>query len=225
MEKEKKMSLARAVETYAMKNCDYDERTGITSGIAIVYEMEKEGIVCTGNGSKIRAGDYLNTKYYVEKLYKGKAVYAYKLNGFKKEETFKQSINPTIVKELYEEFNKRSVLSGMPGTPSNPIEVDHKVGVKNDMRLNILSQQRKDDFQLLLKNENDAKRQACVVCKKTSLRPPAREVLPTGAYMGIDYTVGDEKLDMSLANPCEGCVWHDVKDCMEKQRTLSKIKN
>lgn len=227
MEKEKKMSLGRAVELYAMKteSCGYDEKTGATSGLVLVSEMEKDGIICTGNGSKIRAGDYLNKKYIIEKVYNGKAVYAYKFKGFKKEETFRQSINPAIVKELYEEFDKRSVLSGMPGTPSNPIEVDHKAGIKNDMRLNKLNQQRKGDFQLLLKNENDAKRQDCNVCKKTFIRPPASKVLPVGAYMGIDYTTGDEHLNMELQNPCLGCVWHDVRDCMEKQRTNSKIKN
>lgn len=200
-----------------------DDNTG--NGEISIEILEREGIKCTGNGCTIRAGQGLCKKYRTEKVYNNGSVIAIRFLGYNNKEVFEQKIRSDIKKELYEEFNNRSVLSGMPGTPSNPIEVDHKAGVKNDMRLNDLSLQRKDDFQLLLKNENDAKRQDCVVCKKTLVRPPASKVLPVGAYMGVDYTTGDEYFDMSLPNPCEGCVWHDVQDCMEKQRTLSKIKN
>lgn len=158
-----------------------------------------------GNGwSWGRASSPLQRKYKVEvdrTKTAGNRIDAIRLVGFNKEQHFSQ----TIRKDICEEIRKRKcVMLGVNGTSENTkIEVDHKDGRKNNMRVSDQSTQRLEDFQPLCKAANDIKRQICKNCKATDKRWDARNI------EGNPYPFykGDEKYTESLG--CIGCYQYD----------------
>ncbi|WP_324782554.1 hypothetical protein [Helicobacter acinonychis] len=80
------------------------------------------------------------------------------------------------------------------------IEVDHKDGRKDDLRISDLSMQTLDGFQALCKACNDKKRQICKECKETSYRFDARKIL--GNY----YPFYDGEIEY---DGCVGCYQYD----------------
>jgi hypothetical protein len=100
------------------------------------------------------------------------------------------------------------------GTNSQ-IEIDHKNGLYNDPRVLDAKTQTVDDFQPLCKHCNDQKRQTCVWQKKNNKRYPAT-LIPQISIFNIDYTEGDETLDITNVNSLVGTYWYDPVDFMNK---------
>ena len=158
-----------------------------------------------GNGwSWGRASSPLQKKYKVEvdrSKTPGNRIDAIRLVGFNDKQHFSQ----TIRKDICDEIRKRKcVMLGVNGTSENTkIEVDHKDGRKNDMRVSEQATQRIDDFQPLCKAANDIKRQICKNCKATDKRWDARNI------EGNPYSFyeGDEEYNESQG--CVGCYQYD----------------
>lgn len=172
-----------------------------------------------GNGwSWGRASSPLQRKYKVEvdrTKTPGNRIDAIRLIGFNNEQHFSQ----TIRKDICEEIRKRKcVMLGVNGTSENTkIEVDHKDGRKNDMRVSEQSTQRLEDFQPLCKAANDIKRQICKNCKATDKRWDAKNI------EGNPYSFyeGDENYTESLG--CIGCYQYDpVEYRIQSVKRVSK---
>jgi len=196
------------IEKFAKEYADLNEETGYCNEMRI-EDLENAGIKCTGNGCVVRAGSSLDKKYNIKKIRQNNnclssPIVAIQFLGYKDEEVFNQLIRSDIKKEISQ---RRSAWSGMPGTPSDPIEVDHKDGLKQDLRLNDPSKQKFEDFQPLRKSENDLKRQYCKDCERTAHRPSARDVLGECECFGVDFTHGDARLDKTIG--CHGCFLYD----------------
>ena len=93
---------------------------------------------------------------------------------------------------------------GVNGTSENTkIEVDHKDGRKNDMRVSDQSTQRLEDFQPLCKAANDIKRQICKNCKQTDKRWDAKNI------EGNPYSFYDGDENYTEEQGCVGCYQYD----------------
>lgn len=115
--------------------------------------------------------------------------------GFNTGELCYAYINPEIKRKIQA---KRCVVLGT----SNP-EVDHKNGMKNELRVMQNADQRLEDFQPLSKAANDAKRQYCKECKKTGIRFDAKKLgYPMSYYQGVAEHHLEE-------DACIGCYWYD----------------
>ncbi|BAW73947.1 ulcer-associated gene restriction endonuclease [Helicobacter pylori] len=69
------------------------------------------------------------------------------------------------------------MLCGARGNSENTqIEIDHKDGRKDDLRVSDLNTQTFDDFQALCKACNDKKRQICKKCKESGYRFDATKI-------------------------------------------------
>jgi hypothetical protein len=109
--------------------------------------------------------------------------------------------------------NVRKELKDMPcvilGTTSNT-EIDHKNGRYNNPRVNNTKTQTVDDFQVLTKNCNDTKRQACKNCKNSGKRYKASNI-PSLKHFKIDFVEGTEDY-IESPDGCVGCYWYDIED-------------
>lgn len=158
-----------------------------------------------GNGgSWCRASSSLAKKYNIEfdkTQSVGNSIDAIRLNGFNEKQSFNQAIRKDI-KDFYK--NKKCVMLGVCGTSENTkIEIDHKDGRKNDLRVSSPQTQRLEDFQPLCKAANDAKRQICKKCKETNLRWSAKNILGNP----YDFYEGGEEYTDDLG--CIGCYQYD----------------
>lgn len=101
-----------------------------------------------GNGgSWCRANSSLAKRYIVEfdkSITKGNSIDAVRLNGFNLDKGFSQSIRS----DIREFFNgQKCVMLGVSGFSENTkIEIDHKNGRKDDMRVQDVETQRVEDF-------------------------------------------------------------------------------
>ncbi|MBR1959821.1 MAG: hypothetical protein IKA34_04535 [Bacteroidales bacterium] len=142
----------------------------------------------------------------------GNSIDGVRLNGFRTDETFNQSIRKDI-KDYYKE--QRCVMLGVKGFSENTkIEVDHKDGRKDDWRVSNPMTQSYDDFQPLCKAANDVKRQICKECKLTNQRWDATNI------KGNPYPFyeGDKQYTDELG--CVGCYQYDPveyrKSCVRR---------
>lgn len=120
--------------------------------------------------------------------------------GFQDKPQFNQNIRQDIKNHLKKEV---CVMLGVNGTSENTkIEIDHKEGLKNNVRVSDLSLQTIDDFQPLCKAANDVKRQICKKCKETDKRFDARIIK---GYPKAYYKGGEA---LSLYG-CDGCYQYD----------------
>lgn len=156
-----------------------------------------------GNGfSWGRKSSALQKKYIVKTrkdLTPGNRVDAIKLDGYNTSNHFNQAIRKDIQDEIR---SRRCVMLGVNGKSENTIiEVDHKDGRKDDMRVSDIATQRIEDFQPLCKAANDIKRQICRRCKETDKRWDARNIEgnPYSYYEG-----GEQYIDT-----CVGCYQYD----------------
>jgi len=172
-----------------------------------------------GNGgSWCRANSTLAKRYIVEfdkKLTSGNSIDAIRLNGLNISKSFNQNIRNDI-KEYYKD--KNCVMLGINGNSENTkIEIDHKDGRKNDLRVSNPRTQRVEDFQPLCKAANDAKRQICKKCKETNKRWDARNIKGNP----YPYYEGDENYNDTLG--CVGCYQYDPveyrKSCVRRIST------
>lgn len=192
------------------------DKNGISRWVSVnefrgVYKALQLG----NGGSWCRASSSLAKKFIVEfdkTLTSGNAIDAIRLNGFNNTQNFNQNIRQDI-KEFYK--NKNCVMLGINGkTENTKIEIDHKDGRKNDMRISDATTQILDDFQPLCKAANDVKRQICKICKETNKRWKAKNLLGNP----YDFYEGDEEYTDELG--CVGCYQYDPvkyrKECAIK---------
>lgn len=172
-----------------------------------------------GNGGDFcRKNSSLSREYNVEfdkSRTRGNRIDAIRLAGFNQQKIFNQSIRKDIKDAISQ---RRCVMLGVKGNSENTtIEVDHKDGRKNDMRVSNPSLQRIEDFQPLCKAANDIKRQICKRCAQSDKRWDAKNIEgnPYSFYEGDDnYT---EQLG------CVGCYQYDpVEYRIRSAERLSK---
>lgn len=172
-----------------------------------------------GNGGDFcRSGSALCKEYIVKKdksRTPGNRIDAIKLDGFNKEETFNQSIRKDIVDEIKK---RKCVMLGVNGTSENTIiEVDHKDGRKDDMRVSNKDTQKLEDFQPLCKAANDIKRQICKKCKESNKRWDARNI------EGNPYSFYEGNESYTEILGCRGCYQYDpVEYRVQSAKKLSR---
>lgn len=179
-----------------------DEKTGVSRWVSKTEFVGKYKDLMFQNGWSWGRGDgQLAKMYNLERYPAHGAIEKVRTNGFNTEEKFNQAIRSDI-KEYYK--NKRCVMLGVCGTSVNTrIEVDHKDGRKDDLRVSDKSTQKLEDFQPLCKAANDVKRQICKECKKTDKRWNAKN-LKGNPY---SFYEGDENYTEELG--CIGCYQYD----------------
>ncbi|MBR8461358.1 restriction endonuclease [Campylobacter sp. faydin G-105] len=169
-----------------------------------------------GNGGSLcRKSSTLAKRYIVEfdkTKSSGNSIDAIRINGFNTNQNFNQNIRQDI-RDYYK--NKKCVMLGINGKSENTkIEIDHKDGRKVDLRVSDISTQKLEDFQLLCKAANDAKRQICKICKEKNKRWDAKNI-PGNPY---SFYEGDENYTNELG--CRGCYQYDPveyrKSCVIK---------
>ncbi len=128
----------------------------------------------------------------------GNSIDRIRLNGYNTRCVFNQSIRQDI-KNYYKQ--RCCAMCGVHGNSENTqIEVDHKDGRKNDLRVSDSNTQTFDDFQALCKACNDKKRQICKECKETGYRFDATKI-PGNRY---PFYEGEAEYD-----GCVGCYQYD----------------
>lgn len=179
-----------------------DKKTGVSRW---VYKTEFTGkykdLMFKNGWSWGRRDGRLAKMYVLERFPKHGVIEKVRTAGFNLQETFNQAIREDI-KKFYK--TKRCVMLGICGTSVNTrIEIDHKDGRKNDLRISDTATQKFEDFQPLCKAANDVKRQICKECKKTDKRWDAKN-LKGNPY---SFYAGDENYTYDLG--CVGCYQYD----------------
>lgn len=193
-----------------------NEETGESRWVYVTEFVGRYKDLVLGNGfSWGRKNSRLQRIYKLELKRKGNAIIAIKLVGYNQDEHFNQNIRQDIKNAI---SKRKCVMLGINGSSENTvIEVDHKDGRKNDMRVSDLATQKIDDFQPLCKAANDIKRQICKLCKETDKRWDAKNIL------GNPYSFyeGDEQFTEGLG--CKGCYQYDpVEYRIQSVRRLSE---
>lgn len=193
-----------------------NEETGESRWVYVTEFVGRYKDLVLGNGfSWGRKNSRLQCIYKLELKRKGNAIIAIKLVGYNQDEHFNQNIRQDIKNAI---SKRKCVMLGINGSTENTvIEVDHKDGRKNDMRVSDLATQKIDDFQPLCKAANDIKRQICKLCKETDKRWDAKNIL------GNPYSFyeGDEQFTEGLG--CKGCYQYDpVEYLIQSVRRLSE---
>lgn len=165
---------------------------------------EYKNLQLGNGGSWCRRSSSLAKTYIVEfdkSKTPGNSIDAIRLCGFNEESSFNQTIRADI-KAYYK--NKNCVMLGINGKSENTqIEIDHKDGRKDSMRVSDMSSQKFEDFQPLCKAANDIKREICKKCKETNKRWDAKNI------SGNPYSFyeGDENYTKEIG--CVGCYQYD----------------
>ena len=193
-----------------------NEETGESRWVYVTEFVGRYKDLVLGNGfSWGRKNSRLQRIYKLELKRKGNAIIAIKLVGYNQDEHFNQNIRQDIKNAI---SKRKCVMLGINGSSENTvIEVNHKDGRKNDMRVSDLATQKIDDFQPLCKAANDIKRQICKLCKETDKRWDAKNIL------GNPYSFyeGDEQFTEGLG--CKGCYQYDpVEYRIQSVRRLSE---
>lgn len=160
-----------------------------------VEKFDSAGLRWTANGNLRRDIPWglSEWKWEVQRG-SGRKVIALRMAGLDSDESFQQTINPSIRSE----FNsvRYCNISLLP-VPKPDREIDHRYGNKKHpdyIELYKPENQTVADFQLIHRVLNLQKRQMCVVCVETGIRPPH----PT-----LGYAEGDDQTPKSI--PCSGC--------------------
>ncbi len=128
----------------------------------------------------------------------GNSIDRIRLNGYNIRCVFNQSIRQDI-KNYYKQ-QCCTMCGARSNSENTQIEVDHKDGRKDDLRVSDLNTQTLDDFQALCKACNDKKRQICKKCKENGYRFDAIKV-PGNYY---SFYEGEAEYD-----GCVGCYQYD----------------
>lgn len=178
---------------------------GVSRWVSISEFTGKYKSLQLGNGGDFcRKSSVLSRQYIVEfdkSITPGNRIDRIRLNGFNTQQSFKQTIRQDICEVIR---TQKCVMLGINGFSENTrIEVDHKDGRKNDMRVSEMSTQRIEDFQPLCKAANDIKRQICKQCKESDKRWDARNILGNP----YPFYEGDENYVQEIG--CVGCYQYD----------------
>ena len=198
-----------------------DPSTGISRWVYAEEFKDKYSALKLGNGGSWCRGNGSLQKKYVVRLDKsltiGNKIDRIRLDGYRADDHFNQHIRSDIKEGIRQQ---KCVMMGVKGISENTtIEVDHKDGRKDDIRVSNLSTQQASDFQPLCGAANKIKREICRKCKATGIRWDAKNIKgnPFSFYAGdCHYT---EKYG------CEGCYQYDpvayrkwcVKKLLEEQ--------
>ncbi|MDR0911868.1 MAG: hypothetical protein LBM96_04610 [Methanobrevibacter sp.] len=181
------------------------DENGFSRWVSVEEFVGKYKRLTFGNGGDfIRKSSQLAKEYNIQKdntQTSGNKIDRIRLFGYNEEEHFNQIISP-LIKDFYK--NKNCVMLGVNGKSENTIiEIDHKDGRKDNLRVSNKDTQKKEDFQPLSKAANDIKRQICKRCKETDKRWDAKNIL------GNPYSFykGDETYNEELG--CVGCYQYD----------------
>jgi len=179
--------------------------TGCSRWVSVAEFKGKYACLVLGNGcSWGRKSSPLQARYVVEfdkTQTPGNSIDRIRLNGYNRAHHFSQAIRRDICDEIR---RRKCVMLGVNGTSENTrIEVDHKDGRKDDMRVSDPNTQRIEDFQPLCKAANDIKRQICKRCKETNKRWCARNI----AGNPYDFYDGTEEYTPDVG--CRGCYQYD----------------
>jgi hypothetical protein len=172
--------------------------------LASEFVGEYKDLQLGNGGTWCRASSTLAKKFLVEfekTITPGNSIDAVRLNGFNTQASFNQNIRQDI-KDFYK--TKNCVMLGINGNSENTkIEIDHKDGRKDDLRVSNPETQKQEDFQPLCKAANDVKRQICKKCKEENRRWDAKNI------RGNPYSFyeGDEGYVEGLG--CRGCYQYD----------------
>ena len=166
-----------------------------------VYASEFNGdyssLVMGNGGDWCRDDGRLAQRYNVYRhKVKNKIVYV-KLNGFNKKAPINRTIPQKIRKAL---SSKKSLKKCAVLYKGSGIEIDHKIGRRDDPKFSNISQLTTSDFQHLSKAANDAKRQHCKNCGSTGMRFDARK---------LGYHVSQIEGGEVYQDTCVGCYWYD----------------
>ena len=175
------VGLEEGVTNFEGKSCSIDELKNIHPSFKST----------NGNQWARSDGSYLGKKYIIERIKASGRVSEVKIVGLNSE--YK---NRTVSQKIKEELSGEKCAILDIGVN---LEIDHKNGRYDN--LVETKEQKSEDFQVLSKAVNDAKRQHCKKCKETHLRFDAKRLGYT-----VSFTKGDECSDF-----CEGCYWHDPK--------------
>lgn len=121
------------------------------------------------------------------------------------------NINRPISQKIRYYFRDKSCISC--GTTSN-IEIDHKNGLYNDIKVLKTSTQIIDDFQPLCRHCNQVKRESIKKMKETGIRPSAFDI-PMLKLFNIEYSSGNRTYDENDPNWGIGTYWYDPIKFME----------
>lgn len=178
------------------------DENGVSRWVAKTEFVGKYSDLMFQNGWSWGRGDgALAKRFILERFPEYGAIEKVRTAGLKTDGSFSQNIRSDI-KNFYKD--KNCVMLGVHGTSVNTrIEIDHKDGRKNDMRVSDMATQRLEDFQSLSKAANDVKRQICKNCKATNKRWDAKNLL------GNPYSFykGDENYTEEFG--CIGCYQYD----------------
>jgi hypothetical protein len=158
-----------------------------------------------GNGgSWFRRSSSLAKEFNVESdksMTSGNRIDRVRLNGFNTSHTksISQAIRSDIKKAI---SSQRCAVLGTNRSCDHKVEVDHKDGRKDDLRVMNVETQKLEDFQPLSKPANDAKREFCKKCKESGIRFDAKIL----GY-SVSTTVGTLNYDINIG--CIGCFWFD----------------
>lgn len=195
-----------------------NEQTGESRWVYTTEFIGKYKDLVLGNGlSWGRKSSRLQRDYIVEvkREGKGNSITAIRLTSYNHNTHFCQNIRQDIKDHI---SKRKCVMLGINGSSENTsIEVDHKDGRKNDMRVSDISTQKIEDFQPLCKAANDIKRQICKLCKKTDKRWDAKNI----SGNPYSFYAGDENYTEELG--CKGCYQYDpVEYRIQSARRLSE---
>lgn len=167
-------------------------------------EFEAVGLTLGNGGDFCRDESTLDKIFVVERIANetsGNSIDYVKLNGYRVDIPFNQTIAKSIRDELVSE---NCVMLGCNGESKNTrIEIDHKDGRKQDLRVADPQKQTIDDFQPLCKAANDIKRQICKKCEENNLRWNAKNIKGNP----YEFYEGDEHYTEELG--CVGCYQYD----------------
>jgi hypothetical protein len=99
----------------------------------------------------------------------------------------------------------RCAFYGIRQSDGRPLEVDHKAGHSAWAARAGIDPHSPESYQLVCRQANQQKRQACKTCQRTGRRPDAR----TFGYP-VGWTEGGETFDIDGAG-CRGCFFHDPR--------------
>ncbi|GAA8110781.1 hypothetical protein HpNP41_10210 [Helicobacter pylori] len=154
------------------------DKNGVSRWVSVIEFIEKyQGLQLGNGGSWCRNNSSLAKEFILEfdrEQAPGNSIDRIRLNGYNTRCVFNQSIRQNI-KNYYKQ--QCCAMCGVRGNSENTqIEVDHKDGRKNDLRVSDLNTQDFDDFQALCKACNDKKRQICKKCKESGYRFDATKI-------------------------------------------------
>lgn len=177
--------LGMLFERYANPHNGYSEEITIESLLNIHPSFRSTN----GNQWARTNSSWLGKKYNIVRELKNGSVYSIKLDGFNTNSIEKnRGIKQEIVNALK---NKKCCILDVHSSKGS--EIDHKNGRYDTVADKI------EDFQVLSKAANDAKRQHCKECKTTGKRYDAKNLGYSESYITGN---ADTK-------SCIGCYWYD----------------